>query len=169
MPASVFTQGQVDKMLLPEFLEEGKEADQQTSLGLKRTFRSATEPELRFTSLSRRRPLGPLGVHSFDQLFEVEPHTLSTDEWTSIESKALLTGEGEGFELERAWTADVNGKRVLMYCGTRTSKNTNALVLATVIDHWLQLLLFVAPPKSYLKYVSTIEEAFHSIKWKNYV
>lgn len=159
-------QGQVQKMLLPDSWYEDIDSEQQTPLGLKRTFRHVQESNIEVGSLSRRQPLSEATVVLFNSIVDSAPHDLSEGEWCQIEQSALLADEPDSFRLIRAWTAEINGKRVLLFSGVWSESEMFCLTLATKIDHWLQLIYYSAPASLYEKFLPAVEEALNSITWK---
>jgi len=166
---TIANHGQIDLMVLPPSWVEGKRRDNVVVNSSLRQFHPPNSPGTAISLFYRGRPVTAKTAQKFLETLKKPAHELTGDEIKDL-SVILRNKSAPGdFEVRRASTNDLNGRRVLWVEGRyrEIQEDTCAIYLDTDgSGRCVQEIFFQAPPDQYARHVREVMAAFRSIRWK---
>lgn len=159
--------GQVRSMDLPGGWLRGRQEDARYSL---RDFNPPGESELvRLSFYCRGVELDRDAGSRFQEILAEHPHILSAAEIKSVSEVLRHQADARSFRIQMVWTAELNGKTILITAGHWCQYNQSAYTI--YIDACgngcsVQEIYFTAPPPEYARYIGCVQKALTTIQWK---
>ncbi len=166
----VIDNGQIERFNLPVEWVEVEVARKANALWTMREFRPAQTSDVRISIFHRGGPVSDSSAKSFREVLNQPLHSLSYDEFWSVQQVLRDAALPDQFELLLAETIEVNGLTVLSVHGSWPKLKVDSygiFIDADGLATQVQEIYFFAPRNQYDAYWSDVQNAIRSIKWKN--
>lgn len=165
----VIDDGQIGQLQLPAGWAEAQVKRQPQALWSMREFRPHASEDVRLSIFHRGGPVSDTSAKSFREILAKPVHTLSYDEFWSMQQVLRDAALPDQFELLLAETIEVNGKKVLTVHGTWPKLKVDSygiFIDADGMGTQVQEIYFFAPRDKYNSHWSAVQTSINSITWK---
>lgn len=168
----ILNDGQIERFNLPSGWIEVEVKHPPHALWSMRDFRPHANSDVRLSIFHRGARISEASARSFQSILSKPVHSLSYDEFWSLQQVLRDAALPDQFELLLSETIEINGVRVLSIHGSWPKLNLDSfgifidedeLGLATQV----QEICFFAPRDAYNAHWHEVQDALASIKWKN--
>lgn len=164
--------GQSKLVALPEGWQE---VESQTKLnsceaGEGREFYLSSHPEVKFHYFSSANLIAPMVAMEFMDLLQVEPHSLSSEEFANIEIVVGEACEPEFFEMQGHRTQLISNRTVLVVEGVWKFSNQKEISIFVPVDddgRAIDEFHCSAPREIFETYRPQFEQIIYSIGWSS--
>lgn len=162
--------GQIEQFNLPSGWVEVAVARPEHALWSMRDFRPQADSPVRLSIFHRGAPVSVASAESFKTILSGPVHSLSYDEFWSLQQVLRDAALPDQFELLLAETIEVNGVKVLSVHGSWPKLKVDSFgifISANELSTHIQEIYFFAPRDDYDSNWHVVQTALRSIKWKN--
>lgn len=159
--------GQVRFMALPPGFVGGRRGTVGPVSSLFQSYHLAAQPEVQIYFEYRGFRIGDAGAAAFRHALAQAPHVLSAAELAPLAPVLRSKRLPPEFELERAQTASLAGKRVLIVEGRRNGFRARTVYVdADGSGAAVQEITFLAPARQFARHLPAAVQALESIAWR---
>lgn len=163
--------GQIAQMTLPGGWVEKPQGEQLGLTGVQslREFHPPTDANAKLCLFFRGEPVDFYAGEQFATVLKCPVHELNNKEWQLLFDILGPTSDPKAFQLERAQTLDLNGKRVLVVEGIWQVYQHKAYQIYVDVDcsgRFLQEIYFMAPKDQFEQYWGLARLCLNSIMWQ---
>jgi hypothetical protein len=158
--------GQISQLVLPAGWIEGDPSE--SGARLLRPFNLPGNVDVEICLYYRGGPMSDNSAELFANLLKEPAHTLSQHEYDLIWEVLEHASDPRAFQMEKAETIDLNGKRVLAVLGFWPASGLKSYMLMLDADgtgRFVQEIYYSAPADLYATYLSMAQASLQSIEW----